>query len=158
MLTVPNWTMTWASSSVRFGHDDQAPSNEMAPYPVETAPSMITRWMITSTRSRARCLQQPLENPMLHRPMMLPMPFLLRSFPGLGCGVFHGCYFWFCRADRRELSDILACLRRCRCGVALTCVLSRGVVASNAILEVLDHVFRLVLQLIQKTHAVILTV
>jgi hypothetical protein len=64
-------------------HDDQAPSNEMAPYPVETAPSMLTRWMITSTRSRPRCLQQPLENPRPHRPMMLPMPFLLRSFPGL---------------------------------------------------------------------------
>jgi hypothetical protein len=65
-------------------------------------------------------------------------------------GIFHGCYFWFCRADRRELSDILACLRRCRCGVALTCVLRRGVVAANAILDVLDHVFCLVLQLIQK--------
>ena len=38
----------------QLGHDDQAPSNEMAPYPVETAPSMIMRMRVEIILGRCR--------------------------------------------------------------------------------------------------------
>jgi hypothetical protein len=82
--------------------------------------------------------------------MMLPMPFLRRIAPQLRQWRLPRLLLLVMSRRQARLSDILACLRRCRCGVALTCVLRRGVVAPNAILDVLDHVFCLVLQLIQK--------